>query len=286
VALHVAAHGRSGVLVERVSEEDDGAVAHGQTFDTGESVSITGEKVFLACGVIPTTKILLRSLELYDHPVKMQETPYFILPLLTIRGASDVTSENLNTLSQVFVEIFDGQLSDYTVHLQLYTYNDLYEDNIRDALGPLGKVPSSILKPILNHSVVAMGYMHSDHADGMRVTLDRDGELSIIGEISAQMREDVRGVARKLQRNTLSLNFLTLSPVMTLKDPGESFHVGGTFPMCETPRATETDTLGRPAGFDRIHAVDSTVFPTIPATTITASIMAMAYRIGDIHRGS
>jgi len=276
---------QNGVLVERVSEDNSKAVAHGQMFDTGQPVSYAGEKVFLACGVIPTTKILLRSLELYNWPVRMQETPYFILPMLTVEGANDVTSEDLNTLSQVFVEIFDEQLSDYSVHLQLYTYNELYEDKIRDTLGPLGHLPRSVLKPLLNRSVVAMGYMHSDHADGMRVTLDSDGEMSITGEISEQMRADVRRVARKLQRNTLSLGFLTLSPIMLLKDPGESFHLGGTFPMSKTPKVTETDTLGRPEGFDRVHAVDSTVFPTIPATTITASIMAMAYRIGDTHKG-
>lgn len=32
----------------------------------------------------------------------------------------------------------------------------------------------------------------------------------------------------------------------------------------------------------RIHAVDGTVLPSVPATTITLSIMANAYRIGSL----
>jgi len=273
-----------GVLVEEVAEDSDGAIARGEQFDTGESVSYEGEKIFLACGAIPTTKILLRSLDLYKTAVEMKETPYFILPLVTVRGASDVTEEDLNTLSQIFIEIFDDSVSDYTVHLQLYTYNELYRQNIKDMLGPLRHLAKPFFGSILNRSVVAMGYMHSTHADGITVELQPDGELSLSGEISDQMRSDVLSVARKLQKNTFSLDFLTLSPAMMLKDPGQSFHVGGTFPMSDTPSRTETDQMGKPAGFDRIHAVDSTIFPTIPATTITASIMAMAYRIGDMHR--
>jgi choline dehydrogenase-like flavoprotein len=37
--------------------------------------------------------------------------------------------------------------------------------------------------------------------------------------------------------------------------------------------------LGRPAGWRRIHLVDASVFPTIPATTITYTAMANAHRI-------
>ena len=54
----------------------------------------------------------------------------------------------------------------------------------------------------------------------------------------------------------------------------------GTFPMSERPAATQTDVLGRPAGWHRVHAVDATVLPSIPPTTITFSVMANAHRIG------
>ena len=50
--------------------------------------------------------------------------------------------------------------------------------------------------------------------------------------------------------------------------------------MSANPRSFETDLLGRPTGWRRIHAVDATVFPSIPATTITFSVMANAHRIG------
>ena len=61
--------------------------------------------------------------------------------------------------------------------------------------------------------------------------------------------------------------------------PGKSYHGGGTFPMRRTPGPLESDLLGRPMGLSRTHIVDSSVFPTIPATNLTLTVMANAYRI-------
>ena len=45
-------------------------------------------------------------------------------------------------------------------------------------------------------------------------------------------------------------------------------------------RTRPLDLLGRLSGWQRVHAVDATVFPSLPATTITLSVMANAHRIG------
>lgn len=52
--------------------------------------------------------------------------------------------------------------------------------------------------------------------------------------------------------------------------------------MKENPGRNETDIFGRLADTKRIHAVDASVLPTIPATTITFTVMANAYRIGSL----
>jgi choline dehydrogenase-like flavoprotein len=53
--------------------------------------------------------------------------------------------------------------------------------------------------------------------------------------------------------------------------------------MRKKPRVFETDVLGRPNGFRRIHVVDATIFPDIPSGPITLTVMANAYRIGTDH---
>ena len=42
----------------------------------------------------------------------------------------------------------------------------------------------------------------------------------------------------------------------------------------------KTDSMGSVEGLPGVHVVDSSVFPSIPATSLTLVIMANAYRIG------
>ena len=72
-----------------------------------------------------------------------------------------------------------------------------------------------------------------------------------------------------------------MSRMLRVGLPGRGFHTGGTFPMRAAPGPFEVDGLGRPHGFTRVHLVDSSIFPSLPATTITLSVMANAHRIGS-----
>ena len=49
--------------------------------------------------------------------------------------------------------------------------------------------------------------------------------------------------------------------------------------MRSRPLAGESDILGRPVPARRIHAVDSSCFPSVPGGTVTFPAMANAYRI-------
>jgi choline dehydrogenase-like flavoprotein len=50
--------------------------------------------------------------------------------------------------------------------------------------------------------------------------------------------------------------------------------------MRANPHApNDTDVLGRPFGLSRIHVVDTSVLPAIPATTVGLLTMANAHRI-------
>jgi choline dehydrogenase-like flavoprotein len=51
--------------------------------------------------------------------------------------------------------------------------------------------------------------------------------------------------------------------------------------MQRAPAGLASDLLGRPPGWERVHAVDASVLPSVPATTITLAVMANAHRIGS-----
>jgi choline dehydrogenase-like flavoprotein len=81
-------------------------------------------------------------------------------------------------------------------------------------------------------------------------------------------------------RQTRRLGGIVVPPMLQLAEPGRGFHSGGSFPMRSQPKKFESDSLGRPHGWSRVHAVDASVLPSIPATTVTFSVMANAHRIG------
>jgi choline dehydrogenase-like flavoprotein len=65
--------------------------------------------------------------------------------------------------------------------------------------------------------------------------------------------------------------------------PGEGRHVGGSFPMKLNPAIGESEISGRLYGCRNIFLADASVFPTIPASTITFTAMANAHRIASAY---
>jgi len=271
------------VIVTKLNESG-GTVRIGARRKDGSPLKdFVGERVYLAAGAISSTQILLESLGAFDRPVTLADSCYFLLPMLRLAGSPGVATEQLHTLSQVFLEIMNPTVCDKTVHLQVYTFNDLYVAALRKMLGPVYPIAG----PILGRMLVLQGYLHSDLSPSIDITLSRPNggdrrELRLEGQVMSEPTKKLLSrVARTLRSNWRSLRGIAATPMLHVPAPGRGFHSGGTFPMSTAPREFETDILGRPTGFKRVHVVDSTVFPSIPATTITLSVMANANRIAS-----
>ena len=134
--------------------------------------------------------------------------------------------------------------------------------------------------------MVALCYLYSDDSGRVEVRLERGeggGGRTALGRAEAVTPDGPgrRGLARKLLRHTRDLGFVAATPALHIAAPGRGFHTGGAFPMNDRSSDSDarSDVLGRPAGWRRIHLVNASVFPTIPATTITYTTMANAHRI-------
>ena len=276
---------RPDTVATLLDESEAGVTITARDRTTGKELKIEAERVYLAAGVIATTKLLLESRQQFDQKLTIKDSQYFLLPMLLPFGAPGVEKEALHTLSQAFIEIQDPKVNANTVHLQIYSYSDLIGQAIRATFGKFGLKFEFLARQMEQRLLIVQGFMHSDVSSKIATTLKRTapGERSYLEmkpEINPQARRSVSKVIAKLLGNTLNLGALPLPPMLQFAEPGRSFHCGGTFPMRATPGPFESDILGRPHGWNRVHAVDTTVFPTIPATTITFSVMANAHRIG------
>jgi len=279
-----------GIVVRRVEERGPQVRLFAAAVGSGEPRTFSAERVYLACGAIATTRILLESLGAFDTPVRMLDSCHFLMPFLRYRAVKNVAEEQLHTMAQAFIEIMDPAVCPRTVHLQVYTYNDMYEKGVRGMLGPLARLAGPLANAAISRLLVGLCYLHSDVSPGMSLTLRRDDQapsgraLAIEGEpLGDATRQSVARVTKKLTGFRRALRARPVGLLTHITPPGRGYHSGGTFPMCTTPGPMQCDVLGRPTGFQRVHAVDATVFPSIPATTITLSVMANAHRIASHH---
>lgn len=274
------------VVVERLEESDQRVTIRGVNRHSGESVAFDAARVYVACGVVGTTRLLLQSLEAFDVPLEMKDSQYFLLPWLRGRGVSHPRDEALHTLCQAFVELDDPSIERHNVHLQVYGFNDVFVALFDRILGPLSRPMRPLVDALLSRMLLLQGYLHSSVSPTIRVTLQpaRERErpvLTLAAQTNPATLPVLRKVGARLLRHTFDFKALPIYPLLQVAPAGRGFHSGGTFPMRETPGPFESDVLGRPHGFTRIHAVDSTTFPTIPSTTITFTVMANAHRIAS-----
>jgi choline dehydrogenase-like flavoprotein len=272
-----------GFRVQRVEETSIGVRVVSVPVSGGAEQTFVAERVYLACGVLQTTVLLLRSLKLYETPISVLDSQYFLLPMLRFKGTRGIRQEALHTLAQVFLEIDDPALSPYTIHLQAYTYNDLFELPLRSALGPFAKALSA--ESFVSRLMLFQGLLHSAHSAQMKIELKRSPSgtemVEVTGQQTAETRRVFRALVKKLFAARRMLGAVPLPPVARIALPGRGDHTGGSFPMRSDPGPLETDVFGRVQGLKNVHVVDASVFPSIPATTITLTAMANAHRIGS-----
>ena len=117
----------------------------------------------------------------------------------------------------------------------------------------------------------------------LRARLDRnadDSVLQLTEQRAGEARAAARAAARDMARRLGGWTHVVLPMATQYSRIGAGNHLGCAFPMRESPQGpADSDQIGRPAGWRRIHVVDSTVFPSIPATTVALLIMANADRI-------
>ena len=276
---------RPGILIERLVEHSDRVEVRGRHLADGSEFNITADRVFVACGVFSTTRLMLESLEAYGETLRAVDNCYFLLPLLRFKAEKAASSEPRHTLAQAFIELLDPEVSSNTVHLQVYAYNELFREQVRNMLGPADAVfGRPVDRLVLSRLLLIQGYLHSDISPAIDISLRRGANgqpatLSLAAMENPRTRSTLSALIKKLWAERSSLSAVALSPALRVGKPGRGFHSGGTFPMRSEPKRFESDVVGRPYGYERVHIVDASVLPSLPATTITLSVMANAHRI-------
>lgn len=275
---------KKGFVAKAISERSGRSFVVVQDIVSGTLETIEGERVFVGCGAVNSTALVLRSLGAYGVEIKLKDSQYFLTPYMRFSGVGDVFQEELHTLSQIALEIIDPALCNRSVHILFYTYNDLYRRALDGMLGPFGSILRPAIRAALSRLVIMQGYLHSDYSGEVGVRLEKgDGDKEKIF-LTSYVNQKTASLVKKIHQRMTSMwrvfRGLPVSFMSHIGAPGKSYHLGGSLPMKLHPQKFETDLVGRPYGMERIHVVDASIFPNVPATNVTLTAMANAYRIG------
>ena len=265
---------QGGVIVRGFAEHGSGVTLH------TSAGKFEGERLFIAGGVLPTTRLVLGALDLH-HEVTILDSQHFYLPMLhRWKAGGDPATEARHTLAQAFWAIDDPTVDRHVVHAQLYTYNDTYAPDMRARFGPFADLAEPLIEALSRRLIVAQPFLHSDAspAIGARIA---GGRLFTRRIDNARTKAAIQRVKRRLAKVAWAAGLVPLTPLLRPGTLGSSFHCGGSFPMRDRPTHGETDRQGLLRGQKRTYIVDASVLPAIPAPTITFSVMANAHRIAS-----
>lgn len=276
---------RDGICVERIEEINEKPTVYAVNTRNHARQTFSFDAVFIAAGPINTTRVLLRSGQLYDRPVLLKESQKFVLPMLRLRGAPTAIEQASVTLGSAFIEAKVASQPAHWLHMQTVPMNRMIVETARltGALHPVGR---RVWKPLLRRMMAAWCGMHSDYSSHVELRLRRNAGQGDVMELDLKPSEQARAAGRQAAKDLfrIGLAFQTIFCYWMIKfaNPGSGTHCGASFPMRRQPRQVlDTDVYGRPFGWSRVFAVDSSVLPSIPGTTLGFSVMANASRIGS-----
>jgi choline dehydrogenase-like flavoprotein len=278
---------RRGLLALTVEEHGSAATVVAKELHTGRLQRFTADRVLLACGAIGTSRIVMGSLGLADASVSVAESVQFMLPFLSRSRIPDPQRSAAFTLNQ-FNMVLKLDADGYDVsQLHFYTYNPTFREALPAVLRT--RRMRGVRNRLLERLSVALGYLPSWASPDFSLSVRRSATDQSLPEVTLTAGRSnfarnpmLRDVLRRVSTSAPALDLWPVLPMLRLSSSGKSYHWGSTFPHAD-PAANRfsSDTLGRVRPWARIHLVDASVFPAIPATTFTLSIMANAHRIAD-----
>ncbi len=268
-------------MVVRFVENSHGVVVQGLDLSTGKNFEEHGKALFIGAGVYGTAKIVLESSGQYGKELVASDCMRFLSPWITKQAFKKETQEKHHALAQLFIEVNDANISRNTVHLQIYGYNDMYESALKGL-----KYIFGANQWLAARMITVMGYLHSSESDKIKISISKGINGTSVLRLKKSDNQFVnpflKNLKKKLQLLSSASDCVSVPYSFKIMPAGQSYHTGGTLPMKEKPSEYQTDFIGKLHGMDKTYIIDSSVMPSIPATTVTLPLMANAHRIGSL----
>ena len=249
-------------------------------FSNNETSNILTKKLFLGAGPINTPKIVLNSSKNFKNMTISESQPFFI-PCIFFGNKFD-NKKMHHTLSQAQI-IFKND----EANLNNTYYEIKYDEKLIDSII---KIKYSILFYLIprffkKRLFVITGFINSKESAYTAEIEKNIKELKIV-EKKEMIKKSEKKILNQLKILEKAFSFISLRPLLKFGVFGRGFHLGSSLPMKEKG-TKENDMFTKPSGevssLKNVFVVDSSNFPNIPASGFSLTIMANAFRIGDLN---
>ena len=223
------------------------------------------DKIFLGCGPINTSKIVMNSTEVNELSIKtcdMLSVPY-------------VTPFFGKAKKHSFADIFTYfQHQSFEVFIQIYGFSKSLLRLASNVL-PFSKFVVYFPTVFLSFFGGMFVYIDQDHSSKIFISKQKDKFLLSYKKESSNKNKYLKNLKKALRKgNVYPITFLSKE-----FNFGSSNHYGSQFPHSKENKILNSDRLGRILNFKNIHIIDSSVLPRVNVGPITLTVMANSYRI-------
>ena len=159
-----------GGMVVGLSEGPAGATVVARETASGTERSFAADRVFVGCGAVGTTRLVLGSLRRYSQDVVLKESAQFVLPFVSFRSTGDPRYQSAHALGQLSAVIKLRDVDESQLHLQMYTYDPAFLDALPRLLQ--GRLAKPLLSSVLSRLSVGLGYLPSSASPRLRIRLN------------------------------------------------------------------------------------------------------------------
>lgn len=265
-----------------------------QATDTqGETHRFDVGTLVLAAGTLSTSEIYLKSLYHAgdSNPVLtgLMDNRQIHIPFVTPAMFGQPITADAYQYHRLAMVVEDTQLP-ASAHGQLTTLKAAMTHPILQRL-PIG-LRSAIR--LFRNVRSGMGLLNLSFPDtrrrGNQIRLtqqgknDQNSSLQVVIDYCppAAEHETHRRVKRKVRRFMKQLGCRTFGFWNSTRDMGASIHYAGTIPMSATAAPRTVSLTGNSHDFSNLWIVDASVFPSLPAKSLTLTIMANAVRTAGL----
>ena len=241
-------------------------------------LSFHAAKLVMAAGTLASAKIVLTSLGMTNHEIRVLSTPIVAFAISMPERVGRTVNSDFFSMGQLSFRVDDASAKEgYAFGSIMPAGSILSNEYIKHV--PLSyPLSRSLIRFLQPSMLLANCFLSSDYGNHyMQVT--KSGEVKIRGTYRSNIGSVIAELRSKLVATFALYGIAVLPGGFQVTMPGEDIHYAGTLPMKDYPGAAELYKSGELAGVEGVYVVDGAALSTLPPKSHTFTIMANANRI-------